>query len=549
MPASLTILEQTHLEEFVHTTELARARYDAERPEFVEETMVIVGESDRVQDTAGVSRYDLQERASRIVRKPAWTKSMTAMEVKDAEDRAFLEWRRDLAHLEEKEGIILSPFERNVDFWRQLWRTVERSDLIVQIVDARDPLFFLSTDLFQYVSEVAEFQQREKSCLLLINKADFVSKELRQAWRDYFESCGYSFRVVFFSALRELGENEEEEEESCGDCSGGILGSHAFEESSSDIVNASELLEIFSKSLPSLSNKRYQEGITVGMVGFPNVGKSSVINALLGTKKVSASATPGKTKHLQTIELSSEITLCDCPGIVLPSAVASKAHLVVNATMPLDHLRGGVVPAVELVVERIGFKELIHFYKCQHALLPQFRRLGSDARAFLSALAVAKKYFLALNVPDESKAARVVLKDVCSGRLVHVMHPPGSSLGADLDLDIELDLCSSSPVVEDELEKLDEEQNIGLENDIADFLVSLGNDLMPRKYEKPLTKRAMRMGSKKETKSKNRFNASSSCTNEQKSLADQISMLKPGGRGRVSKALLDPYGCHPSLQL
>ena len=92
------------------------------------------------------------------------------------------------------------------------------------------------------------------------------------------------------------------------------------------------------------------------------------------------------------------------------------------------------MPAVELVVERMGFDNMIKFYKCQHALLPQFLKLGSDARAVLSALAVARKHFLALNVPDESKAARIILKDVCTGHLVHVMHPPGSAIGADLDL-------------------------------------------------------------------------------------------------------------------
>ena len=41
----------------------------------------------------------------------------------------------------------MTPFERNIDFWRQLWRVVERSDVVVQILDARDPLFFRSADL------------------------------------------------------------------------------------------------------------------------------------------------------------------------------------------------------------------------------------------------------------------------------------------------------------------------------------------------------------------------------------------------------------------
>ncbi len=109
------------MEEFIHTTELARARYDAERPETYEESMVIVGNTKSSQSHVR-SKYEIQESASRILRRPAWDTSMSATDIKAAEDSAFLDWRRNLAHLEEVEGVVLSPFERNVDFWRQLWR-------------------------------------------------------------------------------------------------------------------------------------------------------------------------------------------------------------------------------------------------------------------------------------------------------------------------------------------------------------------------------------------------------------------------------------------
>lgn len=50
------------------------------------------------------------------------------------------------------------------------------------------------------------------------------------------------------------------------------------------------------------SGSTVSEGVTtIGLVGYPNVGKSSTINALIGTKKVSVSATPGKTKHFQVV--------------------------------------------------------------------------------------------------------------------------------------------------------------------------------------------------------------------------------------------------------
>lgn len=66
----------------------------------------------------------------------------------------------------------------------------------------------------------------------------------------------------------------------------------------------------------------------VGLTGYPNVGKSSTINALFGSKKAAVAATPGKTKHFQTLNITDRLTLCDCPGLVLPKYADSKAEMV-----------------------------------------------------------------------------------------------------------------------------------------------------------------------------------------------------------------------------
>ncbi len=47
----------------------------------------------------------------------------------------FLVWRRNLAIIEEEEKLILTPFEKNLEVWRQLWRVLERSDIIVQVTN------------------------------------------------------------------------------------------------------------------------------------------------------------------------------------------------------------------------------------------------------------------------------------------------------------------------------------------------------------------------------------------------------------------------------
>ena len=73
--------------------------------------------------------------------------------------------RRGLAKMEEEDGMILTPYERNLEFWRQLWRCVERSDVLVQILDARDPEFYRCKDLERYIEQFAG-----KRHLLLLNK-------------------------------------------------------------------------------------------------------------------------------------------------------------------------------------------------------------------------------------------------------------------------------------------------------------------------------------------------------------------------------------------
>jgi large subunit GTPase 1 len=104
--------------------------------------------------------------------------------------------------------------------------------------------------------------------------------------------------------------------------------------------------------MPSIENDDVQPTYVVGLVGYPNVGKSSTINSLMGEKRVSVSATPGKTKHFQTLPLSSTLMLCDCPGLVFPQFATTSADLVCDGILPIDQLREHTAPCT-LVVQRI----------------------------------------------------------------------------------------------------------------------------------------------------------------------------------------------------
>ena len=102
------------------------------------------------------------------------------------------------------------------------------------------------------------------------------------------------------------------------------------------VLSVSELESLFERTAPPVAET---EKLVIGLVGYPNVGKSSTINALLGEKKTSVSATPGKTKHFQTLLLTDRITLCDCPGLVFPQFANTQADLVVDGVLPIDQMK------------------------------------------------------------------------------------------------------------------------------------------------------------------------------------------------------------------
>lgn len=96
-----------------------------------------------------------------------------------------------------------------------------------------------------------------------------------------------------------------------------------LDKDSAQVVDDTEATQLQSNDSDMSAEARQLEPLTIGLVGQPNVGKSSLLNALLGTTKVRASRTPGKTKHWQTILWGArrEVRIVDCPGLVCPSVV------------------------------------------------------------------------------------------------------------------------------------------------------------------------------------------------------------------------------------
>ena len=191
-----SVTEENSFQEFLSTAELAGTEFHAEKLniKFVNPKsgigLLSKDEKEKVLESQKKNKTLLK-----IPRRPKWDSSTTAHELQSKEREEFLEWRRSLSMLQETEGLMLTPYEKNLEFWRQLWRVVERSDIVVQIVDARNPLLFRCEDLESYVKEV----DSKKMNIILINKADFLTEEQRQIWAEYFTNI--KLKVAFFSAI------------------------------------------------------------------------------------------------------------------------------------------------------------------------------------------------------------------------------------------------------------------------------------------------------------------------------------------------------------
>merc|ERR1712146_409567 len=99
--------------------------------------------------------------------------------------------------------------------------------------------------------------------------------------------------------------------------------------------------------------------LTLGLIGEPNMGKSSLLNNLLGYKRVKVSSTPGCTKKFQTHFYNKTLLLCDCPGVVFPRLKVSKALQTISGTYPVSQVREPY-SAIRYLAERCAPR--LHLY-------------------------------------------------------------------------------------------------------------------------------------------------------------------------------------------
>ncbi|KAF9406178.1 hypothetical protein HW555_013361 [Spodoptera exigua] len=205
-------------------------------------------------------------------KRPPWDFNMTPAQLDAQEQRYFKNYVDGLQASQHWKNM--SYFELNLETWRQLWRVLEMCDILLLIVDVRYAGMMFPPSLYTYI------QEQKKDMILVLNKIDLVPSSVVAGWKQYLTTAYPALRVLYFTSCPSYNLR-------------GVTSDKAGE----------TILEKADTSF--YSHERYKSGVlSIGCVGQPNVGKSSLLNALMGRCVVSVSKTPGHTKHFQTIYLT-----------------------------------------------------------------------------------------------------------------------------------------------------------------------------------------------------------------------------------------------------
>eukprot|EP01029_Cantina_marsupialis_P006532 TRINITY_DN171_c2_g1_i1.p1 TRINITY_DN171_c2_g1~~TRINITY_DN171_c2_g1_i1.p1 ORF type:complete len:569 (+),score=221.88 TRINITY_DN171_c2_g1_i1:92-1798(+) len=261
--------------------------------------------------------------------------------------------------------------------WGELYKVLDCSDIVVQVLDARNPMGTRSKRVENHIKKNA----KHKHLIFVLNKVDLVPTWVTKQWLSIL-SKDFPTLAFHASLTNSFGK-------------GSLIG----------------LLKQFAK----LHTEKKE--ISVGFIGYPNVGKSSVINSLKSKKVCKVAPIPGETKVWQYITLFRRVFLIDCPGVVPSDEAGSEQECVLKGVVRAERLPDPVI-FIKAILERVQPNHLYNAYGVEPCL---------NEFEFLERLARKSGRLLKGNAPDYRTVAQMIICDWQRGRLPFFF-PPSEEL-------------------------------------------------------------------------------------------------------------------------
>ncbi|DBA03537.1 TPA: hypothetical protein N0F65_011438 [Lagenidium giganteum] len=177
-------------------------------------------------------------------------------------------------------------------------------------------------------------------------------------------------------------------------------------------------------SAAAVDDRNREPKLIIGLIGHPNVGKSSVLNALAGKKIVSVSHTPGHTKRLQSIMITPDICICDCPGLVFPFANVPKHLQELAGLYPYSQIREPY-SAVRFLAEHLAMEKVLDLVPRTQVFDGIAEELEWSAWSICEAYAEKRGYRTdRRGRPDHQRAGAELIRDTVDGIIPFFFFPP-----------------------------------------------------------------------------------------------------------------------------
>ena len=263
---------------------------------------------------------------------------------------------------------------------REIKENLQLIDVVYELLDARIPYSSKNKDIDELV--------KNKPKILIMTKTDLCDLEITKKWQQYYENMGY--KVI----LTDLINNK----------------------------NIKQIIEVTSSLSDNMNKKRLSLGMKprktrVLILGVPNVGKSTLINRLVGKKAAPTGDKPGITKKLNWIRINDKLELLDTPGILEPKLENKEFALNLAA---LTSIKEEILDLEQVALHIID--KMLNLYPS--ALKTRYNLTNTNTPLIILNQIAKQKGAIKNGEVDYEKVYKIILRDLKEGYLGNITFDP-----------------------------------------------------------------------------------------------------------------------------